>query len=143
MPTPDESFAHGEHNEQACNLLHTANSFPDWTITTAFYAALHFVTCKIFPFEYKVKDKAPLRFTDISAWQTFKNYTSNKRHELLNDLTAAHCPEIHDKYDWLLGTSYHARYHTHLHSKEIVNRAISYMGDIKKYCDPKKVAKKK
>lgn len=137
MPTPKECFEHGEHNEKACRLL-KLNGFSDWAITTAFYASLHFVTSKIFPFDFLVKDGKKIKFTDIAQWQTFKNYTSNKRHVLINELVASHCDKIADEYDWLLSTSMTARYHSHSHIPEIVNMAISYMEKIKKYCDPKK-----
>lgn len=134
--TKDESFKHGEHNEKACDLLALKEEFPDWTITTAFYASLHFVTSKIFPFTYSVDDKKPLKFDDIASWQKFKNYSSAKRHELTKDLVGVHCTKIASQYEWLLSTSYTARYHNHCHPKEIVNLAISYMKEIKKYCTP-------
>jgi hypothetical protein len=136
MATSKESFAHGEHNEKACDLLALTKEFPDWTITTAFYASLHFVTSKIFPFNYTIKDNKPIKFEDIAAWQKFKNYSSNKRHELIKDLVGTHCAKIASEYEWLLSTSWNARYHSHLHAPEIVNRAVSYMKAIKKHCTP-------
>jgi hypothetical protein len=62
MSASSESFAHGEHNEKACDLLALNQGFPDWVITTAFYASLHFVTSKIFPFDYTVKTGTTLKF---------------------------------------------------------------------------------
>lgn len=53
MAKSKERFQHGEHNEEVCDLLALNQKFSDWTITTAFYAALHFVSYKIFPFSYK------------------------------------------------------------------------------------------
>lgn len=141
MPTPKESFAHGEHNEKACMLLRQ-NEFPDWAITTAFYASLHFVTCKIFPFEYSPTGKEKIKFVDIAQWQSFKNYTSNKRHTLISELVSVHCGKIASEYEWLLSTSWNARYHSHIHIPEIVNRAVDYMGKIKKFCDPNTLSKK-
>jgi hypothetical protein len=148
MPTPKESFEHGEHNQKACVLL-KLNNFPDWAITTAFYASLHFVTSKIFPFEYSPDGKTKIKFNDITQWQAFKNYATNKRHTLINDLVSVHCSKISSEYDWLLNTSWNSRYHSHVHMPEIVNRAITYMETIKKFCDPsrneiiKKVPNKK
>lgn len=134
MPTPKESFAHGEHNEKAC-LLMQAHDFLDWTITTAFYASLHFVTSKIFPFKYTSPDGATtITFNDIAEWQKFKNYTSNKRHTLISELVGKHCSKICDEYEWLLNASWNARYHSHIHHKEVVNRAIDYMSKIKAFC---------
>ena len=94
MATSRESFEHGEHNEAACAMLEVTKKFPDWTITTAFYASLHFVSSKIFPFEHPIKDQKPLKIQDIVAWQKFKNYNSAKRHELLKDLTGVYCTEV-------------------------------------------------
>jgi hypothetical protein len=132
----NESFVHGEHNEKACDLLHLNQGFPDWTITTAFYASLHFVTSKIFPFNHPIKDGKSIKFENIAAWQKFKSYGSNKRHELIKDLTGIHCSKVASEYEWLLSASWNARYHNHIHPPEIVNKAISYMKTIKKDCTP-------
>lgn len=139
MLTPKESFEHGEHNEKACELL-KLNEFSDWTITTAFYASLHFVTSKIFPFDYSVAGKNET-FLDISQWQTFKSHTSKSRHTLTTDLVGQHCNDIADEYEWLLSASWNARYHAHNYCPEVVNKAVSYMKRIKKYCEPKKIVK--
>lgn len=136
MSASSESFAHGEHNEKACDLLSVNQGFPDWVITTAFYASLHFVTSKIFPFTYTVNTGTSLQFNDIAAWQKFKNYGSNKRHELIKDLVGVHCGKIASEYEWLLNSSWNARYHSHAHPPEIVNRARTYMSRIKSHCSP-------
>ena len=136
MSAKTESFAHGEHNEKACNLLALNQEFPDWVITTAFYASLHFVTSKIFPFTYTVNTGTTLEFVDIAAWQKFKNYSSNKRHELIKDLVGVHCNKVASEYEWLLSSSWNARYHSHAHPPEIVNRANDYMKKIKLFCTP-------
>jgi hypothetical protein len=138
MVTSKDSFEHGEHNEKACALLALNQGFPDWTITTAFYASLHFVTSKIFPFNYPVKDGKSIKFDGIESWQKFKDYGSNKRHELIKDLVGVHCEKVASQYEWLLSTSWNARYHNHIHPTEIVSLAISYMQQIKKHCEPKK-----
>ncbi len=134
MSVSKESFAHGEHNERACDLLALNHEFPDWVITTAFYASLHFVTSKIFPFDFSVNDSPVIKFSDIAEWQKFKSYASNKRHELLKDLVGVHCSKIASEYEWLLNSSWNARYHNHAHPPEIVNRSRDYMRKIKKHC---------
>jgi len=40
---------HAIHNEAACDFLLSGNQFNDWVVTTAFYAALHYVQHEIFP----------------------------------------------------------------------------------------------
>ena len=80
MATSSESFSHGVHNEKACDLLELTHNFPDWTITTAFYASLHFVTSKIFPLKYKVKDiKMELKILRI-----FKNLKITGKLNVIN-----------------------------------------------------------
>lgn len=111
MPTPKESFEHGEHNERACALLNL-NNFPDWTITTAFYVSLHFVISKIFPFDLVGKKEI---FVDIAQWQSHKSFVSKSKHRLTTELAEKYCEEVADEYEWLLSTSYNVRYHSHQH----------------------------
>ncbi len=138
MATSRESFDQGIHNEETCNYLVLGQKFPDWTITTAFYAALHFVTSKVFPFDHPVTGQPARKFNDIETWQKFKNYGSAKMHELLKDLVAKYCEPVSCQYEWLLSTSWNARYHSHQHQTEIVKLAVSYMQVIKNHCDPAK-----
>jgi len=135
MAKSNERFLHGEHNEQACDLLYLNGKFPDWTITTAFYSSLHFVTYKIFPFNHKEGQKI-LKIDNLEQWQQYKSYTVTKRHELLKDLVAIHCVNVFPEYEWLLGLSMTARYHRFQHDKLIVDKAVRLMKQIKKACKP-------
>jgi hypothetical protein len=139
MVKSNERFLHGEHNEKACDLLFLQRSFPDWTITTAFYAALHFISYKIFPFTHKIASGESLRFDNIEQWQQFKRYTSNKRHELLKELVAVHCDKIYPDYDWLLSLSMTARYHQYQQDELLAGKAVRLMKEIKKACQPTKL----
>lgn len=136
MAKSRERFNHAEHNEKACDLLALNKEFPDWTITTAFYSALHFVSYKIFPFTHKIDSKQTMHFENLEQWQQFKSYTSTKRHELLKDLVANFCPAVHPEYEWLLGLSMTARYHRFQHDQLIVDKAVRIMKKIKKACQP-------
>ena len=138
MAKSNERFLHGEHNEEVCDLLALHKKYPDWTITTAFYAALHFVSHKIFPFAYKVDGKNTLKFESLEQWQQFKSYASNKRHELLKDLVARHCETIYPEYEWLLGMSMTARYHRFQYDQLVVDKAVRLMKQIKRACQPQK-----
>jgi len=131
-----ERFEHGEHNEEVCDLLALQKKFPDWTITTAFYASLHFVSYKIFPFNHPVKDHPDIHVENIEAWQRIKSHRNSKRHELLKDLVSDHCPTISPDYDWLLGICMTARYHNFQHDQLIVDKAVRLMKAIKKDCHP-------
>ena len=136
MTKSKERFLHGEHNEEVCDLLSLQQKFPDWTITTAFYSSLHFVSYQIFPFNHKLTDGKVLHFDNLEQWQQFKSYTSTKRHELLKDLVAHYCPTISPEYEWLLGLSMTARYHRFQHDRLIVDKAIRIMKLIKRACQP-------
>lgn len=136
MAKSKDRFIHGEHNEKACDLLALQKEFPDWTITTAFYSALHFVSYKIFPFKHKIDTNKTINIENLEQWQQFKSYTSTKRHELLKDLVAKYCTNIHPEYEWLLGLSMTARYHQFQHDQLIVNKAVRLMKQIKKACQP-------
>jgi hypothetical protein len=132
-----EVFQHGEHNEEVCNLLNTEKKYRDWIITTAFYASLHFVSGKIFPFVHTINGSNSIEIKSIEEWQRFKNYTSNKRHDLLAELVSRFCTEISEKYDWLLSTAKTSRYHQFQYKDvQISDLAVSYMNAIKKSCQP-------
>ncbi len=141
MAKSRERFDHGEHNEKVCELIAANKQFPDWVITTAFYAALHFVSYKIFPFEAG-KEGGKIVIDTIERWQSFKSYTSNKRHDLLKDLVGSRCQDIYPEYDWLLGLSMTARYHNFQLPPENAEGAIRRMQKIKKACQPEAASKK-
>lgn len=136
MAKSKERFLHGEHNEEVCDLLALQKKFPDWTITTAFYAALHFVSYRIFPFNHKINSGQTIKIENIEQWQQFKSYTSTKRHELLKDLVAKYCENIYPEYEWLLGMSMTARYHRFQHDQLLVDKAVRLMKQVKKVCQP-------
>lgn len=137
MQKRKEVFEHGVHNEDVCDLLNIEKKYQDWIITTAFYASLHFVSYKIFPFKNPIKDSADILISTIEEWQSFKSYTSNKRHDLLAELVSKYCSDISEKYDWLLSTAKTSRYHQFKFDIIISNRAVDYMKAIKKSCQPK------
>jgi hypothetical protein len=136
MAKSKERFEHGEHNEEVCDLLFIQKKFPDWTITTAFYASLHFVSYKIFPFNHKIDSSKTIKVENLEQWQQHKSYISTKRHELLKDLVAKYCDEVSPEYEWLLGLSMTARYHQFQHDPLIVDKAVRLMKKIKKHCQP-------
>lgn len=136
MVKSKERFQHGEHNEEVCDLLALNQKFADWTITTAFYAALHFVSFKIFPFTHKADKNTSIKIENLEQWQQHKSYSPTSRHELLKDLVAKYCADISPEYEWLLGLSMTARYHKFQHDILVANKAVRLMKQIKKYCQP-------
>jgi hypothetical protein len=138
MGQSEERYNHGLHNEQVCEAISIGNKFPDWTITTAFYASLHFVSSKIFPFKHQPNPNEPAKeILTIEDWQTQKTSTANHRHRLMKELVSQHCSPISAHYDWLHSLCKLARYHNYQQPPECANRAISYMKTVKKFCAPK------
>ncbi len=129
---------HALHNEKVSDYLEVKQDFSDWTITSAFYSALKFVSYKIFPFEV---DSINNKKTSIESIEDYYNYSNTinskvklKKHELLNNLVAEKCKKIADDYEWLLHMSMAARYVEHNQTKEISNKARTLMQKIKKEC---------
>ena len=129
----DQRKRHGLHNENICEILHQMQRFPDWVITTSFYASLHFVSYRIFPFEHSPKG-VRVTINNMEQWQSFKSYASNKRHTLLKELVSKYCPRVSAEYEWLLTMSMAARYYSYQFEVEIVNKAVACMKQIKRNC---------
>lgn len=137
MKKNNERLEHALHNEKVCDYLELKQEYADWIITTAFYSALQFVSYKIFPFEVPAIGG---KKTEISTIDQYHNYNNPKRiskHDLLADLVAKHCHDIHPDYDWLLDMSMTARYSNYQHDKEIASYARSLLKRVKKHCAPK------
>jgi hypothetical protein len=97
---------HALHNEEVCNFLHASKSYPDWTVTTAFYSALHFVNYEMFPLHSLGDD-----------FQNFEEYFTarclNKRvnkHEATALLVGKNLKSCFSRYSWLKDMCMTARY---------------------------------
>lgn len=100
---------HAEHNEKACNFLHTQGDYPDWVVTTAFYAALHFVQNEIFPTD--IGEKRYISFDNY--YNGHFNSTQNKPSKhvaTINLVYSELSEEASYLYKWLFDTSMTARY---------------------------------
>lgn len=136
MTKNNERLNHGLHNEDVCKYLELKD-FPDWRITTAFYAALQFVKHKIFPFELPGIEGKKTVIADIDDLLLYQKNNLSKhpdKHQLLADTVSKYCGEISEDYDWLLDMSKNARYTNYQQSKEVANKAQSLMVTIKKFC---------
>ncbi|SFO50458.1 hypothetical protein SAMN05428949_5466 [Chitinophaga sp. YR627] len=130
---PKQHLDLARHNENACNFLKENNTFPDWVITTAFYAALHYVSSVIFPYECLQQGKKKL-VNDIAAYKNCIGSHDNK-HKLMMDLVFYKCKNIGKSYSTLLELSYSSRYDTNMPDTLYSNRAQKYLTDIKSYCE--------
>jgi len=102
-----------EHNCCACDYLCKTQDFPDWIITTAFYAAIHYIDLIIFPIEEDIKGKKVI-FDSIDSYvhnylRMFRNIEISK-HEARQDLIQRKYPELFPAFKGLYDASTKARY---------------------------------
>jgi len=101
---------HGAHNEAACDALHAAKDFPDWVITTAFYAAMHYVYENVFPLE-----EGDATHASFEAWYSATHGTTAPghrptKHEATVDLVKKELPAVASHYRMLKDACHNARY---------------------------------
>ena len=123
---------HALHNEKVCNHLNDQTHFYDWIITTAFYASLHYIKYKIFPFKFVLNNKPVVA-------QTFDIYCirCNKRsgkHAILSSLVEKHHSNIAVAYNKLKDLSWTARYNDYQYDKDVSDEALYLLKEIKEYC---------
>lgn len=118
---------HALHNEQVCEFIHKENKYHDWTVTTAFYSALHFVQFEIFPFDDG--------FGNI--YHSFDHYYAEKirhrmsKHEATHQLVAKHLKTCNAKYKWLMDTCRTARYNNYKILPKVADEAVENLKFIK------------
>lgn len=100
-----KDFTHAEHNEKTCRrLLETAtNDVADiaWIITTAYYAALHFVQAGLFPL--KIVDVEGDHNVEFERFEDyFKVHPGFSNHELTARLVDDHFSIIGPTYRHLM-----------------------------------------
>ena len=126
---------HALHNERACHLLAANGAFPDWVVTTSFYAALHFVQSRIFPFT-----EDGIEYTDINYYFRQNESKHGTKHLATVDLTYERLDSLGSKYNWLYGQSRTARYRKYKIPPEDAKIAMEYLADIKAHCYPNLVS---
>ena len=123
---------HARHNMDLCGIIRSANKHHDWTITTAFYSALHFVDLKIFPFIVS----GGMTCNDIRTAK-FHLKTANK-HQTRLELVKLQCSDkIYKAYRWLYDYSSSARYESFKFTPTQADKAVQYLKEIEQYCTTK------
>ncbi len=120
------SWAHGEHNNRLCDELYENGRYPDWVLTTAFYAALHYVEHLLF--------KGPVPLTPYRSIRAAQDHYRAVKHEARQYLLDDHQPEIADKYRYLHQMSHNARYIDYQVSGDAVRLCRLYLNDIREFC---------
>jgi len=124
-----KSINHAEHNKSVCDHLIENTEFHDWVITTAFYAAIHFLRHYLFPLEEGGK-----------TFNTFDDYCgSNKiyrnKHSQMRKLVEEHAHHtIASTYNQMLDICWSARYSQYKFSAEIAGLARRRLNHIENNC---------
>jgi len=124
--------AHAQHNKSVCDHLFSNTTFYDWVVTTAFYAALHFVQSKIFPFTEKSET-----FNNIDEYVAYfyqKNGKELSKHAATNKLVKERIPEIRKEYRKLFDTCMTARYSYYKVQKIVAADAKAELSIIESAC---------
>jgi len=125
---------HAKHNEQVCNYLNKKPEFSDWIITTAFYAALHYVRHKIIP--YVKTDLSGNRRTFSDFESLFENFRKEQegRHGFQKRFVEENLHIIRFEYQRLHELCQNARYYNYQYNRDDSEKARSYLKKIKDYC---------
>lgn len=124
MPSP-----HGLHNEQACRLLLQSGQFSDWVVTTAFYAAMHYLYHQIFPLTTGGK-----KFVNFEQYyQSLPDKKPNK-HQATLTLVYKELNGAYTAYKWLHDNCFTARYHDYQIFPPIANTAMNRLLTVKRFC---------
>lgn len=119
---------HAQRNEKLCLSLNKEGEFYDWSITTAFYSALHYVQFEIFPL-----NDGRRSFGSLDAYYNSIQGRKNSKHNVTIELVYEHLPEAGSKYKWLHDTCINARYHNYNIPKGVSDISISYLNKIKEH----------
>jgi hypothetical protein len=130
----DLPLDHALHNEACCNFLKADGLYLDWVVTTAFYAALHFLKHKAFPLNEDGQTHAD--------FDSYCNYLKKRHHinstihphEVLRSLAERRFPKITVEYENLFDLCRTARYHNYKLDERFVKEALNDLAAIKKFC---------
>ena len=122
----------GLYNSEFCTFLLANGNYPDWVATSAFYAAMHLVQSRLFPFDYQGKSVSSIDNYHFILSQKRGNAPS--KHALTKQLVAQHISAVSNDYRWLFDTCMNARYSLYTLSNQQANAAVQAMERIKAHC---------
>jgi len=130
-------FDHASHNLQVHNLLKENGKFPDWEVTTAFYASLKFFEGALFPEEYKhPKNEKLVEFKSYNDYRSsFNRFVGGTPHDAMKHFVKNNTDEdIWIVYKELYGVCHDSRYKNYSISKNDLQIAREGLESIKSYC---------
>lgn len=134
------AFDHASHNLNAHNLLKKSNDFPDWEITTAFYASLKFFEGSLFPDEYlhpgkEDKDEKREFKTYNEYKQVFSRFCQGTPHDTMKRFVQYNTTEvIWTSYKELYDVCHNSRYKNYQIEPQDLEIAQESLETIRIYC---------
>lgn len=130
-------FDHASHNLKAHNVLKTDGNFPDWEVTTAFYASLKFFEGALFPSDYKHPNSG-----ESTEYKTYNDYRSvynrfinGTPHDAMKYFVKQNTNEdTWLSYKELYDICHHSRYKNYCVDEESLIIAQEALEDIRQYC---------
>ena len=123
-----------KHNEELCDHLLGLKKYNDWVVTTAFYAAIHYVEDAIFPHKVGYKE-----------YPTFSHYfdgagSRDNKHVTKHKLVVERIPTAQADYKWLMDACSGARYTDYLVSDAKAKQANERLKKVRTACIHAKLA---
>ena len=129
---------HARHNHKVCLLLHR-ESIWDWTVTTAFYAALHYVQFALFPLHITRPDGGTAVYRTFEEFCRLEwEFVPEKRgkHGVLVELVEDHLPFITAECRALKDLCWTARYDDYVISPMRADHAVRCLKAVRDSCLP-------
>lgn len=124
-------LAHARHNKDAFNYLQSAApQYPDWTVTTAFYCAMHYCYAIIFPL-----NELEIIYNNIEQYHTKNKKVGETKHSMTLTLVRKLHPEIGEKYKLLKDVAHTSRYQDYNIANPIVSKVNRNLKFIEDYCE--------
>ena len=124
---------HARHNLAACEALRQQGGYRDWVVTTAFYAANHYVRAHIFPITELWIDQ---QVTDPTYGAYCARRGLKTNHGQLKKLVRRHAKTLYARLDRLLEASWSSRYNDYQVTETVEKTALQDLQAIIDACDP-------
>ena len=129
---------HAKHNAETCRFLREDGKFLDWVVTTAFYAAIHYVDHALFPRQYPDPETGKVRrFESLdNLYRVYKNGSGNlDKHSYRTLLVDDIFPEFSIDFKKLRDLCSTARYNDYQVVPKIADHCVECLGNIKEICE--------
>jgi len=123
------SLEHAEHNEALCHKLFAEGSWNDWVVTTAFYAAIHFLEQRLFPLKLKQAE-----YASFDEYYPSRIDGSRTQHACRDRLVYDRLRKAHAAYRFLFDSCRTARYYDYGTTHAIAEAARLKLAVVKSLC---------